>query len=100
MFLRHKNSYLVIVAIAIVFLAGVLFFDYEKNNALKVEAAATENVMGFAWSENIGWISFNSLNCDMDDNEVVDVGAPLGCPAAGTALFSLDNFLSHKSHSI
>ena len=27
-----------------------------------VEAAATDNVSGYAWSENIGWISMNSLD--------------------------------------
>lgn len=72
MFLRHKISYLAIGAIAIVFLAGNLFFSYEKNDAPDAQAAAADNVMGFAWSENIGWISFNSLNCDTNGNTFID----------------------------
>ncbi|MFH1259015.1 MAG: DUF4082 domain-containing protein [Elusimicrobiota bacterium] len=41
------------------------------------------NVSGFAWSENIGWISFNSSNCDIDGDGLYD-GSPLGCPASGS----------------
>jgi uncharacterized protein (TIGR02145 family) len=32
------------------------------------------NVFGFAWSENIGWISFNSDNCDSNDDGFTDTG--------------------------
>lgn len=80
MFLRHKISYLSIGAVAIVFLAGVLFFNNEKKDTPEVKAAGTDNVMGFAWSENIGWISFNSLNCDTNSNGFIDTNAiTLGC---------------------
>ena len=30
------------------------------------------NVMGWAWSDGIGWISFNSQNCDTDRDELMD----------------------------
>jgi hypothetical protein len=33
------------------------------------------NLYGFAWSENIGWISFNYKNCDTDNNGYIDSGA-------------------------
>jgi len=36
---------------------GFLLFNFEKPQ--KIEAAATDNVWGWAWSSNIGWISFN-----------------------------------------
>ncbi len=80
MFLRHKISYLAIGAIATVFLAGVLFYNYEKNDTPVAKAALTDNIRGFAWSENIGWISFNSMGCDIDDNGFIDTDAMvLGC---------------------
>ena len=53
----------------------------------KVEANSNDNVSGFAWSENIGWISFNDLNCDVNENgtyEGMYEGAPAGCPSSGT----------------
>ena len=37
-----------------------------------VKAGADDNVSGFAWSENIGWISFNCTN--LDTCAVVDYG--------------------------
>ncbi|MCP6719243.1 MAG: PKD domain-containing protein [Patescibacteria group bacterium] len=52
----------------------------------KVEAGTEHNVSGWAWSENIGWISFNSINCDVNGNgiyEGVSEGAPAGCPTSG-----------------
>jgi len=61
-------------------LATVLFFGAEK--AL---ARDNDNVSGWAWSENIGWISFNNLNCDPDDNGRSN-GLPPGCPPAGTEI--------------
>ena len=40
-----------------------------------------DNVSGFAWSPNMGWISFNSSDCDLNgDGKFGDVGAPAGCP--------------------
>lgn len=64
MFLRHRILYLAAGAFVIVFLAGILFFDY--NDTPKAEASAADNIAGFAWSENIGWISFNcaSTSCE------------------------------------
>ena len=32
----------------------------------------TPNLHGFAWSKNIGWISLNSMNCDIDRDGVMD----------------------------
>ncbi len=79
MFLRHKTSYLTSGAIAIIFLAGILFFG-NNSKIPNAKAAATDNVRGFAWSSNIGWISFNSLNCDTNDNGFIDTDAMvLGC---------------------
>jgi hypothetical protein len=50
----------------------------------KVIAWMRDNVSGLAWSENIGWISFNSLNCDPNGNGASNGG--LGCPFSGTSI--------------
>lgn len=41
----------------------------EENYSLPIPP----NVFGWAWSENIGWISFNSARCDVDDNGFIDI---------------------------
>lgn len=52
---------------------------------LPVSAGITGNdLKGWAWSETIGWISFNSANCDLNGNNIADdLGAPSGCPTSG-----------------
>ena len=47
-------------------------------------AGTQHNVLGFAWSENVGWISFNSLNCDPDGDGFSN--GETGCPPAGTPI--------------
>ncbi len=66
--------------------------------ALKLEwrqeafAGTGQNVKGFAWSPNIGWISFNSKDCDINGNGIFEGGgetpapAPAGCPTSGTVV--------------
>jgi len=39
----------------------------------------THNLSGFAWADTIGWISFNSANCDSDDNGLTDKGNYANC---------------------
>ena len=47
----------------------------------------TPNLYGFAWSENLGWISFNSKNCDTDGDGTMEVGeGTVGCPPVGTII--------------
>lgn len=48
--------------------------------AKKIKASTAANVSGWAWSENIGWISFNSTDCDSNDNGVTDNGNYPDCP--------------------
>jgi hypothetical protein len=44
-------------------------------------------VSGWAWSSNIGWISFNRLNCDPDgDGFSGPPPIPVACPPVGTAI--------------
>jgi len=73
---------------AIIFLITFGFLGIEE-----AKAGTEHNVSGWAWSENIGWISFNSLNCDTDGdltyegpNEGNPPGskpAPADCPTSG-----------------
>ncbi len=71
--------------IGLLFIAIIgIFFIFLFFNHHRVSAASTQDVFGWAWSENIGWISFNSRNCDADNNGQSD-GSP-GCPPAGTAM--------------
>ncbi len=67
-------------------IAITLFTVFSFLSAGEVKAGAEHNVSGFAWSENIGWISFNSLNCDPDNNGQSNGGA--GCPTVGTVIQS------------
>jgi len=40
-----------------------------------VISCGEHNVGGWAWTENVGWISFSCQNCDQDGNNYVDSGA-------------------------
>ncbi|MDP3934684.1 MAG: CARDB domain-containing protein [Candidatus Giovannonibacteria bacterium] len=44
------------------FVLGTIFYFLPTFHAPKVEAGSEHNLSGWAWSENIGWISFNSTN--------------------------------------
>lgn len=67
------------VIIGLILVLNFLFYNISSTNA-----GSSENVTGWAWSENIGWISFNSYNCDSDSNGLSD--GTTGCPAAGTPI--------------
>lgn len=90
MFKKNINFFksLGIFSIFLLILLTSLFFIYKnsKDSLKMARASSSDNIKGFAWSPNIGWISFNSTDCDSDGNGVFD-GTPSGCPAAGTAFF-------------
>ncbi|MBU3942412.1 PKD domain-containing protein [Patescibacteria group bacterium] len=55
-----------------------------SNYGLNVVNGSPSEVAGFAWSDGLGWISFNHLNCDLDSDGFSDgIG---GCPVAGTII--------------
>ena len=54
----NKNLIIFLIICAVVF--GVSFFV----GVSEVKTSSSENVSGYAWSENIGWISFNCTNQD------------------------------------
>lgn len=46
----------------------------------EVKAGVGDNVSGWAWSANIGWISFNSTNCDSNGDGITDTDNYSQCP--------------------
>jgi len=68
-----------IFVLVLIFLTPILILLSAKS------ALASGNVEGWAWSENIGWISLNSTNCDADGDGFSDGIVP-GCPPAGTPI--------------
>ncbi len=51
-------------------------------------AGLSENVKGFMWSNTIGWISLNSINCDPDGNLIYNGAGD--CPTGAVATSTLD----------
>ena len=47
---------------------------------VKGAAAATKPTWGWAWASNIGWISFNSSNCESNGDHFTDTGNYSNCP--------------------
>ncbi len=62
------------VIFAIFTMAALIGHYFLEKNIKPVRAGSADNVSGFAWSANIGYISFNSTNCDVDDNGFIDSG--------------------------
>ena len=65
---------LVLSVLGVIGVVSGILVEYENNIKIS-QAGAGHNVLGFAWSENIGWISFNSSNCDTDNNGFIDTDA-------------------------
>jgi hypothetical protein len=74
------NRKILIATFIILISAGLVLF----NKSEPIKAGTGHNVSGWAWSENIGWISFNSINCDTDGNGTSD--GSTGCPPNGTPI--------------
>src|SRR3989344_4151823 len=68
------------IIFAAVLLIGALFFGYNyfyQNQDLPQQAqaqASSDPLKGWAWSSNIGWVSFNSEDCDANGNGFLDSG--------------------------
>lgn len=73
--------------LAVVIITGIGYMAYLANPssvaAPKAEAGAGENVSGYVWSENVGWISLNSTT----DGSAVSYGVNVS-PVTGTGAFS------------
>jgi hypothetical protein len=77
----RKKIFLIILAMYILAIAAsfiiVIFFD--KKQIKSASAGAGQNISGWAWDSQAGWISFNSTDCDANDDGLSD-GSPPGCP--------------------
>lgn len=85
---RSRNRFFWPLILCFIFLiaAGFFIFFFYKSHPEPVRAGAGENLAGWIWSENIGWISLNSSNCDPDNDGQSNGGS--GCPSSGTAISS------------
>lgn len=75
---RIVRDFSIILIICLVILAG--FWLYENFLMTKpVQSASTDNVSGWAWSETIGWISFNCTDASCaTSNYGVNVNSSTG----------------------
>lgn len=72
------------------FAAMLLFAVTSFLFATEARAATTDKVSGFAWSENIGWISFNSEN----DHDPTALGRQISAIPYGVTINGATNVLS------
>ena len=65
--------------LSLLILLGILtlsiFFFFNNERIKKVQAGAGEKVFGWAWSENIGWISFNNTSGEGIVSYGVNIGS-------------------------
>ncbi len=81
-----SNNKILFAIFCIFVLLGAGFFSFFLlTKTPTAKAGSGQNVSGFAWSSNIGWMSMNSLNCDANNDGQSD-GSPPACPPAGTAI--------------
>jgi len=62
-----KKTFLIFLLSFLIIFSFGFFLNINTANAV------TPNISGWAWSSNIGWISFNSSNCNVTPR-------PVGCP--------------------
>lgn len=64
-----------VVFAAIVLVLAIYWLPYlpirKSENAL---ASSDDNMSGWAWFSTVGWVNFNSTDCDSDEDEIVDDG--------------------------
>ncbi|MEK7172921.1 MAG: hypothetical protein AAB740_03015, partial [Patescibacteria group bacterium] len=80
--MSSKKQFLIFVGCFLAISAIFLVWFWPAREA---RAGDSQNVNGFAWSENIGWISMNSSNCDTNNDGLSD-GSVAGCPLAGVSI--------------
>lgn len=98
-----RLKFFLVFFIALFILAGASFLSAQTTGGPVVDNLP---ITGYAWSSNIGWISFSSLNCDSVDqgggsppDGLADPSppAPLGCPSEGTAISPYNTFIDSKT---
>ncbi|MDO8524574.1 MAG: hypothetical protein Q7R99_03020 [bacterium] len=68
--MQNKRYLFLLLFVGVILFAGFLLY---KNQTKIVEAGAGQNVSGFAWSSNLGWISFNNTSGGGGNNYGVNI---------------------------
>ncbi len=73
--LNRRFVYIVLAGVFVLFFAFLALFNFQKDNpsALAAPICGDNNIAGFAWSDTIGWVSFNSGDCDGNSNGFIDL---------------------------
>ncbi|OGF32049.1 hypothetical protein A3H09_01265 [Candidatus Falkowbacteria bacterium RIFCSPLOWO2_12_FULL_45_13] len=74
--------------------SAVVYYEfYSKQNIKKASATVGDNVGGWAWNEKLGWISFNSTDCDKNSNGYVDTNIITnGCNGSDDSSTPVQNY--------
>lgn len=90
-----KLSQGLVAILVLTFLLATAWSFYAKSssssNFALASGGSSGNVSGFAWSNNFGWVSLNSRDCDINNNGTFEgpaetpTPAPDGCPLSGGA---------------
>jgi len=89
----EKNKIFFISLSFLIIFSFFLFNDHKipvEAGTYDISTQDGHNVSGFAWNSNIGWISFNSIDCDVDGDGTYEGAsedggpAPNGCPTSGS----------------
>ncbi|MBA4320792.1 MAG: hypothetical protein C0412_20575 [Flavobacterium sp.] len=92
--------------VCLLVLTAVFVVVLFKNKTDITQADAGDKLTGWAYSPNTGWISFNSANCDLNENGFIDTNAQTpGCAGnddSSTPVFDygveVDNFTGNFSN--
>lgn len=68
----RKKFIISLIILAAILAVGILNKDAARPSSTLVEAGSSHNVNGWAWSDTVGWISFNSKDCDSDEDGISD----------------------------
>ena len=79
-----------IFALSLIVVSTICLLVFSKEGFSQVDPVESRPVTsGYGWSENVGWMSFTSRNCDGNDNGTYEgsaesPAASAGCPSTGT----------------
>lgn len=74
-FLKPKTWLFGILIFAVAFglSSAIVYYEFGfKQNIKTISASTSDNVSGWSWNEKVGWISYNSIDCDKNNNGYVD----------------------------
>jgi len=80
------------IFISVILIIGLIYFL--DNFTLPTQADSDDNVSGWAWSENVGWISFNCSNPEISECGSSNYGVnidPVTGELSGYAYYDIDD---------